>query len=85
MSNLTFSTNDIPLGTCQKCSKKQTAKARGGFFINGLKDKWICDDCWSKTNIRSIPLACEWCTYEHIVRFQGHTYDCDRCNELNIR
>lgn len=79
-----FSINDVPLGTCKNCKNSQTIKGSGGYFVNGQKQNWYCKPCFRSKNIRSLPLACEWCTFDNITHFQGHTYDCQRCQELSI-
>lgn len=76
--------NDIPLGTCIDCGVKQESFGEGGLWINGLPHKWECRECIGP-KIRSYPMACEWCTFEDVVWYQGHTYDCPRCNELGIK
>ena len=72
----------IPLGKCFKCGKNQIEIAEGGYWVNGLRDKWVCLEC--KKFTKSTPMACEWCTYEKIIKTQLHTYKCLRCQELKI-
>jgi hypothetical protein len=30
-------------------------------------------------------MCCEWCKYENVKWYQGHTYDCPRCNALGLK
>jgi len=79
-----FNKDDIPIGTCVSCGKRQSQLAGGGYWINGLKNKWICFTCKYIKSIPSYPTACEWCTYDYVIWYQGHTYDCPRCKYLSI-
>ena len=75
-----------PIGICTFCSKKQSAIGKDGLWIAyDSSIKWICFDCKDKRNIRSYPVACEWCSYNDVKWHQGHTYDCQRCNMLGIK
>ena len=76
-----------PRGVCVRCSKKQTAVGKDGFWINGMPKTWACYDCKYGRNgpeIRSYPVACERCTFTDVKWFQGNTYNCPRCKELGI-
>lgn len=76
--------DDIPLGVCCNCGVAQQHRAMGGFWINGTPEKWACKRCKYDVPIRSYPFACEWCTSSDVKWYQGHTYHCRRCAELNI-
>ena len=82
--NLIYKKENIPLGVCHYCSKKQSKIAEGGFWIHGLQDKWVCSLCKKQNYIKSYPLGCEWCSYDLIIKCQGHTYQCPRCIKLQI-
>lgn len=79
-----FSTDDIPLGVCCNCGIKQKKPATGGFWINGMKDRWACEECKYGVPIPSHATACEWCTSDNVKWFQCNTYECERCNRLEI-
>jgi len=77
--------NKIPsiiLGQCKFCAKKQIEFGKDGYWIFG--DYWICLKCKEDQNIKSYPVACEWCNYQDVKWHQGHTYSCPRCIQLNI-
>lgn len=80
----TFTKDDIPLGTCFHCGKKQEKLATGGFWINGSPTEWACETCKYGIPIPSYPFACEWCSFNHVQWHQGHTYTCKRCQTLKI-
>lgn len=82
-----FNMDDIPLGICCRCSKKQINAGKDGFWIDGLKEEWACFDCKYGNNgsvIRSRAFACEWCTYNDVKWFPFNTYDCPRCDHFGI-
>jgi len=79
-----FNIKDIEIGTCQKCGIKQSSPAKGGIWLTH-NDRWICHDCKYKYRIRNYPMCCEWCKYENVKWYQGHTYDCPRCNALGLK
>lgn len=76
--------SDIPLGVCCNCGVKQQKIATGGFWINGLPEKWACYKCKYEVPIRSYPFACEWCTSSNVTWAQFHTYECHRCKKFGI-
>lgn len=80
----TFKLEDIPLGTCCKCNKKQTKATEDGYWNTMKSKEWICHDCKYKHNIKLYPMACEWCTYDDVKWCQGHTYRCPRCHYFKI-
>lgn len=87
-----FSKDDIPMGTCTICQKKQTNPGEGGFWISqhahtnpSLRGvNWYCRDCKYKHNVKSYPVQCESCTYQNVKWCQGHAYNCPRCEALKI-
>ncbi len=77
--------SDLEIGICHLCNKIQSKIGRDGRWILRYGDlKWTCYNCKIKYNIRSYPVACEWCKYRDVKWSQGHTYDCPRCKFLNI-
>lgn len=76
---------ELSLGCCTFCNKKQNTIGKDGLWILYKSDiKWICYKCKQEKNIRSYPVACEWCKYSDVKWYQGHTYDCPRCKILGI-
>ncbi len=85
MTTNKLSFEDLSIGHCYYCDKKQSAIGKDGLWILHKNDiKWICYDCKSKYKIYSYPVACEWCKYNNVKWSQGHTYNCPRCAFLNI-
>ena len=82
----TISFENLSIGCCYYCNKKQSAIGKDGLWILHKNDiLWICHDCKSKNKIYSYPVSCEWCRYDDVKWFQGHTYSCPRCAFLNIK
>lgn len=77
---------EVPIGQCTFCNKKQMTIGKEGYWIFYMSDiKWICHKCKNEKNIRSYPVACEWCKYDHVKWHQGHSYNCPRCDALGIK
>ena len=53
--SVTYNINDIPLGTCCRCKKKQSAPGADGYWICGMTEKWACYDCKYGKNGPEIP------------------------------
>ena len=88
MADKQYNIKDIPIGACCRCGEKQEERGVGGIWICGLTDRWACYACKYGRNgpaIPSRPFACEWCTSSDVKWYQGCTYDCYRCNKLNIK
>lgn len=66
-------------GICYKCEKIQDRATRGGIWLNGMPNKWICDHCRAIHNTHSYPTGCERCGYQNVKWYQGHIYECPRC------
>jgi hypothetical protein len=84
--------SNLEIGTCKYCKKQQSSIGKDGFWImmsihiNQInKPDWICYKCKNEHKIYSYPVACEWCKYENVQWFQGHTYNCPRCAILGIK
>lgn len=77
---------DLSIGCCHYCNKKQSAIGKDGLWILHESDiKWICYECKTKNKKYSYPVACEWCKYDNVKWYQGHTYHCPRCVFLGIK
>jgi hypothetical protein len=77
---------NIDIGQCKYCKKIQRKVGKGGYWIaKNIGFYWICHECKKNKNIRSYPVACEWCKYDNVKWHQGHTYECPRCNFLDIK
>lgn len=74
---------NLSVGCCHFCNINQTVIGKGGLWISGTR--WICDKCQTDHSIRSYPVACEWCNYNDVKWYQGHTYSCPRCIFLGIK
>ena len=87
ITNENSTTFDPPsLGECYYCDKKQKTLGKSGLWILHKNDiHWICNKCKIKHKIYSYPVACEWCKYDKVKWYQGHTYDCPRCKALDIK
>ena len=78
--------NSPQLGQCHICNKNQSSFGKDGLWIAyDSKVRWICYECKHMKKISSYPVACEWCNYNGVKWYQGHTYDCPRCKSLNIK
>lgn len=76
--------DDVPVGTCKYCQRRQRSPARGGLWVGGYPN-WVCDACRRARGVRSYPVACEYCAFDGVTWYQGHTYDCQRCRHLGLR